>query len=200
MAKRKDGVSLSPDDIQLLASIESLLGDGENQIAIPMTAINQGIAQLSHQSAKTLTKIQGDLIKSIDRHHVENSNYLDSLSVAILRPLQDWQLENELLLTQLAASAGLTQPGDPLEAALVQQLAEEPQLAYSATLLIALRDALPHLHKLIVVLGEIRDRMPPQATVLAGDKPTEAEMLQKASEDADQYPSLELLANELSAK
>jgi hypothetical protein len=149
----------TPEDEQLLSSIETLLAQGENQISLPLTALNQGIAKLSMLSAKTITGLQNSLIKSINQANVASENDLDPISMAILRPLQDWQEQNNLLLTQLAASSGLTQPGDSLEMALVNQIAEEPELAYSATLLIAIRDMLPYASQLIEVLREIRDRM-----------------------------------------
>jgi len=166
--------TLTPEHVQLLDSIETLLADGTNSISLPMTAINQGIAALSATSAKTITSIQGKLIKSIQAHAVANDNDIDRFGMIILQPLQDWQSENNLLLTQLAAHAGLTQPGDSLEAALVQEVAEAPELAYSATLLIALRDALPYLGKLVEVLREIRDRMPGQPMRFAGEPLAEA--------------------------
>lgn len=153
------GPSLS-DNLQLLKSIEALLVDGEDSISLPLTAINQGIAKLSALSSKTILKLQADLLKYLDLGNVDSENDLDALSVAILRPIQDWQLENNLLLTQLAAGAGLTQPGDPLEQALVNQVAQEPELALSATLLIALRDFGGKVDSLVEVLREIRDRMP----------------------------------------
>jgi hypothetical protein len=181
--------TITPENAQLLDSISTLLADAENNITLPMTAINQGIAQLSVQNAKALTKIQGALIKSIEQHAVTNDNAIDQLGMAILAPMQGWQEENNLLLTQLAASAGLTQPGDPLEAALVAQVADEPELAYSATLLIALRDALPHLAELVEVLREIRDRMPPTAIRNVGEQPAAGEDDEQVGGDDPDYAS-----------
>lgn len=183
----------TPENLQLLSSIDTLLAQGENQIALPMTAINQGIAKLSVQSAKTITGIQNVLLKSINQANVAQENDLDPLGMAILRPLQDWQEQNNLLLTQLAASSGLTQPGDPLEAALVNQLAEEPELAYSATLLIALRDVLPHFKALIEVLREIRDRMPGVPVSIDGEPRSEE------VETVEPEPSLSFMEEPVSA-
>jgi len=177
--------SLTPEQAQLLDSIETLLADNENLITLPLTAINQGIAQLSVQNARTITKIEGKLLKAIDAYAVQNDNAIDSFGLALLQPLQDWQTENNLLLTQLAASAGLTQPGDPLEAALVQQIADEPELAYSATLLIAIRDLLPYARQLIEVLREIRDRMPSIPVHVPGEPYASAEAL-----DEDVQPQI----------
>ncbi len=157
------------EQLQLLHSIETLLADAENQIALPLTRINQGIAKLSAQNSKTITPIMNRLLRSIEQFAVDNDNAIDALGLAILQPLQDWQAENNLLLTQLAAGAGLTQPGDPLEAALLAQVADEPELAYSATLLLAIRDALPYLGQLIEVLREIRDRMPSPPVEFPGE-------------------------------
>lgn len=150
----------TPEQLQLLGAIETLLAEGENQISLPLTAINQSIAALSVQSSKSVVSIQNRLIRSIEQHAVAQDNEIDAFGLAILKPLQDWQEENNLLLNHLAAAAGVIQPGDPLEAALVTQVAEQPELAYSATLLIALRDVLPLFGQIVEVLREIRDRLP----------------------------------------
>ncbi len=161
--------TLTPEQLQLLSSIETLLADNQNLISLPLTAINQGIAQLSVLSAKAIAKVANTLTKQIAADIVTNSNAVDSLGTSILQPLYDWQAQNELLLTQLAASAGLTQPGDPLTAALVESAAEQPELAYSATLLMALREAMGRFDGLVEVLREIRDRMPPLAVRNEGE-------------------------------
>lgn len=160
------------DAQRLLQAIDDAQAQNEDDLLLVMTALNQGIAKLSVQNSRSLTSIEGRLIKSIDQYAVDNSNAIDQLGMAILGPINDWQDENLLLLTQLAAQAGLTQPGDPLEAALLQSVADEPQLAYSATLLIALRDALPFLGQLIEVLREIRDRMPVFPATAPGEIPS----------------------------
>jgi hypothetical protein len=165
---------LTPEQVQLLTSIETLLADAENAITLPMTAINQGIAKLSQESSKSVVSIQNKLLKSIQAHAVANDNEIDQLGMAILAPLQTWQEENNLLLTQLAAYSGLTQPGDPLEAALLTEVAQEPELAYSATLLLAIREAMPYFRQLVEVLKEIRDRMPGIPVEFPGEPPASA--------------------------
>lgn len=144
----------------LMNAIQTLLEDEEDQVALPMTQLNQYIAQLSLDSSKTITSIGNKIIKSIAMQNVANENDIDALGTAILAPLYDWQAQNNLLLTQLSAGVGLTQPGDPLESALLNQTAEAPELAYSATLLLALREAMGRFDGLVEVLREIRDRMP----------------------------------------
>lgn len=171
MMVKPKSAGLTAADAQLLESIDTLLADNSNEIMLPMTALNQGIAKLSVENAKAITQIQGRLVKDIERHAVTSDNEIDALSMAILAPLQGWQDENLLLLTQLASAAGLTQPGDPLESALVAQVADAPELAYSATLLIAMRDALPHLAEIVIALREIRDRLPLAPVRFPGEIP-----------------------------
>jgi hypothetical protein len=171
------------ENAQLLAAIASVLEADEFSIQLPLTAVNQGIAQLSQISSGLVNKVSGAVLKDIVKRNVENDNVLDALNLAILNPLLSWQEENDLLLTQLAAQAGLTQPGDPLEAAITQSAADAPELAYSATLLLALRDAMGQFSGLIEVLREIRDRMPslpveyrgePRSTAVATAEPEPA--------------------------
>lgn len=159
---------------QLLQAIEEMLVGEESAIAIPLTKMNQGIAQLSEENSKLITRMQGKILKSLARHVTAEDNDLELLSTVILNGLQQWQNENHLLLTQLAAKAGFTNAGDELEAALIQQVAEAPELAYSATLLLAIRDAFPYAERLIRVLEEIRDRMGGASVQLPGELPDNA--------------------------
>jgi hypothetical protein len=157
------------DKAALMGAIQALLEDEENNVALPMTTLNQGIAKLSQESSRLIARVGNKLIAGIAARAVESDNHIERLGTAILAPLYTWQAENDLLLTQLAAKTGLTKPGDSLEMALVAQTAEAPELAYSATLLIALREAMGEFRGLIEVLREIRDRMPPIAASVAGE-------------------------------
>lgn len=163
---------LTADQLALMGAIETLNAQDEHDIAIPLTALNQSIAALTQQNSKQLVKIQNALIKSIAQDVVNDGNALDSISVALLGPIQDQLNESTFLLTQLASAAGLTDPGDPLEAALVKQVAEEPQIAMSATLLIAIRELQPTFNDLVEVLREIRDRMPQVPVAVPGETPS----------------------------
>lgn len=154
---------------QLMQSIDAVLADNEEQISLPLTALNQGIAQLSQDASKAVVRVGNAITRALVQTSTDQSNALDALGTAILQPLYDWQTENDLLLNHLAAAAGLIQPGDPLMQALANQTAEVPELAYSATLLIALREAMGVFPQLIEVLREIRDRMPPLSVHDAGE-------------------------------
>jgi hypothetical protein len=151
---------VTSDQKALLEEIESTLAQNDAAIQIPLTRINQGIAALSKDNAKIITKLQGKILRQLNQHVTDASNQIDGVQTTILQGLQNWQNDNRLLLTQLAAKTGLTAPGDSLEMALVDKVADAPELAYSATLLLAIREAFPFLRELIEVLQEIRDRMP----------------------------------------
>jgi hypothetical protein len=147
-------------DQQLLAAINALLADNEEQIQLPLTAIALSAAQLSQQTSGAVTRLGNAITKHIALGIVDNANGLDFLSTAILQPLYDWQTENDLLLNHLAASAGLIQPGDPLVNALMDQAAQEPELAYSAIMAVAIHDLRDVARQIVEVLREMRDRMP----------------------------------------
>ena len=163
-------------DQQLLSAIENLLAGEEDTLSIPLSKINQGIAQLVTQNEKLVTKLQGKVIKDINRHLTHQDNAIDGLSTTVLSGLQAWQDSTHLLLTQLAAKSGLTGPGDPLEQALVEQVAEAPELAYSAALLIALREAMGRFDGLVEVLREIRDRIGGEPVRFAAEQPAVDEL------------------------
>lgn len=170
---------MTPDQIALLQEIEATLTQNDAAIQIPLTKIHQGIAELSKDNAKIITKLQGKVIKFLDRTVTSHDNELDRVQTLVLRGLQNWQNDNRLMLTQLAAKTGLTAPGDPLEAALVERVAEAPDLAYSATLLLALREFQRPLGRLIEVLEEIRDRLPGAPVQVPGELPDNAKMAGK---------------------
>ena len=170
-------ITTTAGNAQLMGAINTLVADEEDNVALPMTAINQWIAQLSQQSSKTIVGVGNAIIKSIAAGNVSSSNDVDAVGTQLLQPLYDWQSQNDLVLTQLAAGVGLTQPGEPLESALLNQTAQAPELAYSASLLLALREAMSHFGGLIEVLREIRDRMPPLAASVPGEAPQTGDVI-----------------------
>jgi hypothetical protein len=155
---------------QLLEGIHALLVENEASISLPLNKLNSGIAQLTEENSKIITRLMGKILRSISLRTRENDDALDTLGVHILAPLQTWEQENNLLLTQLAAKTGLTQPGDPLESALLNQVADAPELAYSATLLLAIREAMPMFQRIADALEEIRDRLPATPVRIAGEE------------------------------
>jgi hypothetical protein len=147
------------DDIALLQAIKAGQDENDVEISLALNALNKGVAQLVAKNGKIIVKLQGDVLQSLNRHYVDNDNAIDGVSTAILSATQNAMDDSRLLLTQLAASAGLTQPGDPLEAALTQRVAEQPDLAYSATLLLALKDAMPCLCRIADACERIADAL-----------------------------------------
>jgi hypothetical protein len=125
---------------------------------------------------------------------VDNSNGIDFLTTSILQPLYGWQAENDLLLNHLAASAGLIQPGDPLVNALMEQAAEEPELAYSAIMAVAIRDLRDVARQIVEALREIRDRLPfapvavPGEPVAVGDEFADVPVYSSTVDDDDTEP------------
>jgi hypothetical protein len=164
-----DSTTTTAGNAQLMQAIQTLLEANEDSISIPMTALNQGIAQLSQQNSKATVKLGNAIIKEIAQGVADNNAAVDQIGTAVLEPLFDWQAQNDLLLNQLASASGLIQPGDPLIAALTQQASDQPELAYSATLLLALRDAIALVPPFLEVLREIRDRMPSLPVTFTGE-------------------------------
>ena len=162
------------DQIALLQAIAQGQAANDAEISLVLNSLNRHVAQLSQKNGKIITGIQETVLKKINQELVDNDNTIDQVSTAILARTQEWLNDNQLLLSDLSAAAGLRQPGDPLEAALIEQVSVAPDIAYSATLLLALRDAMPHFGRIVEVLREIRDRMPPQPIGVVGEAPAEA--------------------------
>jgi|HubBroStandDraft_6_1064221.scaffolds.fasta_scaffold148478_2 hypothetical protein len=153
----------------LLDAINTLVATHAESVTIPYSVLNQGIADLVSANGTTIAKVSKVLTRKLDQAVTDNDNGLELVGTVILQGINAYLTENDLLLNHLAASAGILKPGDPLESVLLDQVAEAPELAYSATLLIALRDAIPRLDSVVEVLREIRDRMPPSAVRLTGE-------------------------------
>lgn len=157
------------DQIALLQAIAQGQSANDAEISLVLNSLNRHVAQLSQKNGKIITGIQETVLKKINQELVDNDNAIDPVSTAILARTQEWLNDNQLLLQDLSAAAGLRQPGDPLEAALIEQVSVAPDIAYSATLLLALRDAMPHLGRIVEALREIRDRLPGQPIQFEGE-------------------------------
>jgi hypothetical protein len=176
---------------QFLSALETLLASQEISVSLPLTTINKALTEAVTINAKLIRKVQGRIVKALDRPIVANTNDIDRLGTVLLEPLQAWADNTQLLLTQLAAKTGLTQIGDPLEQALVEQVVDAPELAYSASLLLALREAMPFLARIAGALEEIRDRTGGAPYTIPGDETTEADIADE--ETTDKSPEIETL-------
>lgn len=143
------------EQIALLQAIKAGQDENDNEISLVLNSLNKGVAGLVAKNGKILTDLQGKIIKKLHQQFVDNDNTIDSVSTSILGWTQSQLDDTQLLLTQLAASAGMTAPGDPLEAALTETLAEAPEIAYSASLLLSLREAMPWLKRIALALEKM---------------------------------------------
>jgi hypothetical protein len=144
-------------DIDLLENIKTVLVDNEQSISLVLSTLNKGIAQMVRDNQQQVNKVAGKVLGWLTKVTTANANALDPVATAILQRIIDYSQQNEFLLTQIAAAAGLTQPGDPLEAALIDRATEAPEIAYSASLLIALREAMAPIERIAVALERIAD-------------------------------------------
>ncbi len=154
MAK-KISSPISPDAQELLQAINQLLSENDQAVRIPMNVVNQGIAELINDNGKIVSRVSGAVVRQISKELTANENLIDPVPTAVLSAIGGYLQENELLLNHLASAAGLLQPGDPLEAALVEQVAKAPDLMVSTTLLMALREWTPALERIAKALERI---------------------------------------------
>lgn len=164
---------------QLLESLDQMLVEQSNNIVIPLSKINQGIANTVTSNAKTVNKLIGKVLKQIARETVNGSDAIDGVNTRVLQGLDQWLLNQEFLLQSLAQKSGDIAIGDPLTSLLSQSTTETPQVTYAGTLVLELSKLEPLARQLIEVLREIRDRMPFRPEASAGEPasraPAEAE-------------------------
>lgn len=153
----------------LLETTDALLTEQTHSLAVPMSAVNLGLVNISQAAAANLNKVVQRILQPISKGLVSQDSLLDPINVTIIQGVDTWLQEQTFLLTQLAASAGLCQPGQPLETALLDQATEEPELAYSAILALSIRDLRDVAKCICEALREIRDRLPPQPLAVPGE-------------------------------
>lgn len=176
---------------QVLESIDELLCGQDDALVLPMNSLNQGVAKVFENHAKIITKMQDRLLRAADKEAVRNIDKIDGVFTRLLQGLDGWQFDAHFLLTQLAAKGGMAKVGDPLEAALIKEITEAPQLAYAGTLVLAVKEAVPYLDQLIEVLREIRDRMPPKAIHVRGEVPALAPTDEPDAETQEALPEID---------
>jgi hypothetical protein len=167
--ERRAGATAKSAEQQLLESIDAMQAESENGLAIIFSKLNGHIAEITKRAEKPIIALQGKILKRLVKDQTESDNTLDKIGTIILQGLDAHQFESHMLLTQLATKCGCIKCGQPLEAALVREELEAPNLAYLGTLLLAVGDLKPLAERLVKVLEEIRDRMPSAPAHLKGE-------------------------------
>lgn len=173
-------------DTQVYAAIDQLLVEQDDHLMLPMTKLNIAIKGLFEENTRAITKIQDKLIRKVDRETTKQSDHLDVALTRVQNALETWQQETQYLLTQIAAKGGIVKAGDPLESALLTDLAQAPQLQLGTTLVLEVSRLGPYFVSLIEVLREIRDRMPGTPVRFAGEPAAEEDPEAVVEDDSDQ--------------
>lgn len=154
----------------LLESLDTLVGVQNEQILIPLSKINQQIAQTVTSNAKTVNKLISKVIKGIHRHVVDGSNALDAVNTTVLQGLNQWLLNQEYMLTSLAHKSGDLPIGSSLSSIQMTSTDETPQVTYAGTLVLELSKLEPLAKQLVAAIRDIAARMPaPVAEDVAED-------------------------------
>lgn len=178
---------------EMVDALEELLAQQDFQLSIPYNHLNQGVADVVTKQGKLISSLQSKIVKGLQRELTVNDNSLESLRTTILAGLNAHQADIEYLLTQLASKAGMIGVGDTLEAAILSEAAQGPELGALGSLVLQVGEARGLFEDLIEVLREIRDRMPGQITRLPRETPAsegevEDEADQASPDDSIQFP------------
>lgn len=153
----------------VLDELDRYLAETENALSIPYSALNQAISDVVDLNGKAIKRITERILRETDKHAVATDNALEAITTGLLGGVDSWLGDTEYLLRDLASRGGLIGPGDPLTQALIQEVTHAPELEFSATLLLAAKDAIGKFGQLIEVLREIRDRLPAVEVRLPGE-------------------------------
>ncbi len=146
---------------EVLAAIDAYMAQTENAIAIPYSALNQAISDYVGENGKAIKRITERILREADKHWVQTDNKLNALTTGLLGGIDSYLGETEFMLRDVANRAGLIEPGDPLTQALLTEQAKTPQLEYGATLVLAVKEAVPWLDRIATALERIADKMGP---------------------------------------
>lgn len=171
-----DASKIRTTEQELLDSIDFLQGANNDALMIPLSTVNQAVVDVVDKNSALIGKLQGKILRKLDHATTKNLDALDGVYTRLLAGLDAYQYDAHYLLQQLAVKGGITQAGQPLETALLEQVTRAPELAYGATLVLAVKEAIPFFEQLIQVLREIRDKLgervvtpAPTTPIIAGD-------------------------------
>lgn len=174
---------------QALVAIDQILSEQDDTISGPVQSLSDATFAVQEPIDGTLKKVRQKVQQAADRQTTMALDTLDSAITNILQATDTWQFDLHFMLTQLAAKAGLTQPGEQLASAVTVSAEAVPGPTYGSTLVLSIREALPVFADLIEVLREIRDRMPPLALRVAGEpKATYPGRTEPDVDNTDQEP------------
>lgn len=139
----------------MLESIDRLLAENENSLAVPMTRVNQAVAEVVDINAKAVKRLAEKILRAADRESVSIDNHLDRVYTGLLGGVDTWLQESQFLLQQLSVKGGLSEIGSPLETALEIAATQSPGLEYMGTLVLAVKEAVPWLDRIAVALEKI---------------------------------------------
>lgn len=164
---------MDPNAVVMLDQIDAMQDAQDAALVLPLTALNQSTVDAVGAAQKSVNKLLSRILQRIDRETTTSLDALDGLFTTTSAAINQYLMENEFLVGQLAVKGGLIEVGNSLESALQDEAEQAPQLLYASTLYQALEDLKPMLRDILEVWREIRDRMPPLALHVAGERPAQ---------------------------
>lgn len=158
---------IPPTQDELDAVRTALDSDGAEIITVG-NQLGREAAALVLAAAKPIKKLQDRLIRDANKHLVATSNGVDFFQTSLLNGVNTWLREAEYLLQNIAVKGGIIQPGDPIEKALAQEVADEPQIEYLGTLVLAVKEAVPWLERVACALELIAINTAPASPLATG--------------------------------
>lgn len=153
-----------PTNEELQAVQDALDGDGAQIITVG-NQLGREAAALVMAASKPIKKMQARLLQEANKHIVTSDNSIDYVTTSLLNGVNTWLTEAGFLLQNFAVKGGIIEPGDPIEKALAQEVADEPQIEYLGTLVLAVKEAVPWLERIACALETIAKNTGGQPTL-----------------------------------
>lgn len=148
-------------EIKLLESLEELLCTSDGLIFNVGSKLESCIETFACNCEKQVNKICSKLKRICDKLATEAGNVLD-YELTKIKVFIDGLLENnEFLLMQIAIKCGAIKIGQTLCDATKESVKEAVDPKYCGCLVLSIKEAVPYIEKLLEILMEIRDRLPP---------------------------------------
>ena len=162
-------------DVQALDALEQLLTEQDNTLSVSMSRVFGAIADVAQNNQKLVNKLQTKLVRAATKSLTGSQNKIDSTVTSLMSALSSWQFDVNYLLENLASKCGLKKIGEPLEAALLNEMVKGPELAVGTQIVLSIREIAPSLRDLIEVLREIRDAISGSPSRDKSDEVTETD-------------------------
>lgn len=162
------GELLSAEE-QVLKALHESLAESEDDLARPMKTLMLSVQDEILENDKCCNRLKTKIKKFLNKVQADCGNELSACLSHVQKGLYQGLDEVEAILVQLSVKCGMLSAGGDLGDLTREPIGDEDKLNYGGTLVLSVKEALPVFQELLIVLREIRDRIPGQPFIAPGE-------------------------------